>query len=119
MAKAERARAGSKEVTKEALHWPRGHRHRSVGLPWHRHLPRCTITLEDAPGGGTQFAVRLPAGAGQEALSAKGASPAESFAGGRILIVDDEPEVAQTLSDVLQPSGYKVELAEGGGGRSR
>jgi two-component system NtrC family sensor kinase len=74
-----------------------------------------TITIEDAPGGGAAFVVRLPTG--KEAVAA---APAEEKAraegkGARVLVVDDEPEVGETLAEILTGDGYRVERAESGG----
>jgi PAS domain S-box-containing protein len=72
-----------------------------------------TITVGDAPGGGTVFTLRLPLGTAQAAEPAKAAAPpAPATGGGQILVVDDEPEVGQSLADILASDGYRVDLAE-------
>jgi two-component system NtrC family sensor kinase len=73
-----------------------------------------TIQVADAPGPGAAFRIVLPVQApppsGLEAAPA-GAARRRSLA---ILVVDDEPEVAATLADVLAGAGHRVETAGDG-----
>ncbi len=75
------------------------------------------IKLEETPGGGATFNISLPASAGTEsastAVSALGTSsdPGKKL---RILLVDDEVELAQTLADLLEPLGHDIDLAANG-----
>jgi CheY-like chemotaxis protein len=73
-----------------------------------------TIELEDAPGGGTAFVIRLPLGGGAEAMAVPAQEQASPAGGARGLIVDDEPEVAQTLADILGNGQYRIDVAESG-----
>jgi CheY-like chemotaxis protein len=74
-----------------------------------------TISVEDAPGGGACFVVRLPVGQGAEASEAHAAvKPEPSPVNRRILIVDDEREVAEALSEILERSGYTIHIANSG-----
>lgn len=69
------------------------------------------ITVEDRPGGGARFRLRLPARGG-----ARTASPTKDVARanretarpGRILIVDDEPLLEQALAATLRGAGHHV-----------
>ncbi|MFO1058157.1 MAG: response regulator [Dongiaceae bacterium] len=71
-----------------------------------------TIAVEDAPGGGARFVVRLPATA---AAAAPEAEPVDAAPGVRhVLIVDDEPEVRDTLAEILARDGYRIDMADGG-----
>jgi PAS domain S-box-containing protein len=75
------------------------------------------LELETTPGGGATFRASLPI-----AESPKEAEPAAADAASdtgkagayRILIVDDEVELAQTLADLLEPEGHVIDLAANG-----
>jgi len=73
-----------------------------------------SITLDDAPGGGARFIVRLPFGepvAGEAAdEDAAVAPPARR----RMLVVDDEPDIAATLAEILEAQGHAVHTADNG-----
>lgn len=71
------------------------------------------VTFENRPGGGARFVVELPVVAVPanartplllEAAKRSGASPT-----GRILVVEDEPTVAQLVVDVLREEGHQAE----------
>jgi len=71
------------------------------------------VTFENLPGGGAKFTVELPvtsAAPGQQAPalpeSAHGAAKVPT---GRILVVEDEPSVAQLIVDVLREEGHQAE----------
>ena len=75
-----------------------------------------SIGVEETPGGGATFSVELP-------VRSSGPASADSRAPGqdrlamprrRILVVDDEPEIAATLAEMLQDAGHWVETAENG-----
>ncbi len=73
-----------------------------------------SIAVDSRPGEGAVFSIRLPcaeqAAAGQRD---KGGRPAEAAAI-RILVVDDEEEVGQVISEVLELDGHTVEVAASG-----
>jgi len=70
-----------------------------------------TIEVRDAIGGGAEFIVRLPVGAEeQRAATPRDDRPAPPR-GGRVLIIDDEPEVAEALADILAGEGYGIDVA--------
>ena len=76
-----------------------------------------SLTVEDNQGGGACFTLRLPlpeampdAAAGEEA-----AAIADTPAGLPVLVVDDDPEVAELLREILLQAGYRVDLARHGG----
>ncbi|MFO1061093.1 MAG: IclR family transcriptional regulator C-terminal domain-containing protein [Dongiaceae bacterium] len=73
-----------------------------------------TIAVDDAPGGGTAFTVRLPIGAAQEAEAPAPRAATPRRGDGQILIVDDEPEVAQALADILEGAGFRIDIVDGG-----
>lgn len=69
-----------------------------------------SIHAEAAPGGGALFRVRLPA----EAAPAAEAPVEEPAGGGRVLVVDDEPEIGEVIGDFLAGSGLAVETTASG-----
>lgn len=72
------------------------------------------IGVEDAPGGGARFVVTLPCAAPAAARETPRAREAVAARPGRILIIDDEPDIAATCSDILAIDGHHCELAENG-----
>ena len=71
-----------------------------------------TIMIEDASVG-TVFVVRLPV-KDAEATTALPEEDAAAHGGGRVLVVDDEEDVAETLADMLERIGMDVCVAIGG-----
>ena len=71
------------------------------------------IGLVSQPEGGACFVVRLPCSEGNRPPMTAGevAGPRRC---GRILVVDDEPDIAQLLADVLERDGHQVERALSG-----
>lgn len=71
------------------------------------------VTLESPPGGGAKFLVELPIVAipveEQRDNGARSDGRTVSTARGRILVVEDEPTVAQLIVDVLREEGHQVE----------
>jgi CheY-like chemotaxis protein len=70
-----------------------------------------TIAVSSEADSGTTFVISLPAGSAVEADADAALSPASPAPAARILIVDDDPDVASSLSDVLSAQGHKVEVA--------
>lgn len=68
------------------------------------------LTLESSPGKGTVVRLWLPA-AQPEKPAAQPAAPA---AGARLLVVDDEPTILESLATLLKGLGYQVIPAEAG-----
>ena len=71
------------------------------------------VRFENRPGAGARFIVELPLVAVQprdpEASRNLGAEREPNIARGRILVVEDEPTVAQLMVDVLREEGHQVE----------
>jgi signal transduction histidine kinase/CheY-like chemotaxis protein len=72
------------------------------------------ITVESAPGRGAAFTVELPmVEAAREAFSERAAAPLAPVAvverSRRILVVEDEPTVAQLIAEVLGGEGHRVD----------
>jgi len=73
------------------------------------------LRLEATPGGGATFVVELPAGAPAEAAEAQRADTAIVPEPGKaILVVDDEPFVADLLAEALMLDGHQVEAVNSG-----
>ena len=72
------------------------------------------ISIEDTPGGGATFVIELPAA--DESLAAREApvSQAAEAAPRQALIVDDEPEIADLLAEVLAQQGVASDIALNG-----
>jgi signal transduction histidine kinase len=67
------------------------------------------IAVGEAEGGGAVFNIRLPA-----SRHASASAPAATGGARRLLVIDDEAEVAGTLSDILSEAGYAVDVAHNG-----
>jgi CheY-like chemotaxis protein len=77
------------------------------------------ITAAQRPGGGARFTVELPisraAPAGPELAAPRPMLPAGAPAKrGRILLVDDEPDIRRSISKFLTRTGWEVDLADSG-----
>ena len=74
-----------------------------------------TIALDETPGGGATFAAELPvrAAASPPPAPERPETPARP-APLRLLIVDDDPEIALTLAEMLEPDGHAIDIAENG-----
>jgi len=73
-----------------------------------------TITVELPAAGGTVFEITLPLGAPGRDKEVEIIAAAGETAARRILVVDDVPEIAQMLADILDEEGYRIETAESG-----
>jgi PAS domain S-box-containing protein len=74
------------------------------------------IKLETTPGGGATFVVRLPVESGADAAAAEAAEAPAAAGRLAVLVVDDEPEVAELLYDILCRDGHHVDIANSGQG---
>ena len=79
------------------------------------------IRFEEVMPNGARFVVELPAFAGAP-TAARSAQEARSSGLRHALIIDDEPDVAASLSDILRTDGHQVAGGDGldlGGRRAR
>jgi PAS domain S-box-containing protein len=72
-----------------------------------------SIELETTPGAGAVFRVALPVAA-PRSTAAGGRAEAPPVPGKAVLVVDDEPEVAEVLADMLSEDGHRVDIAASG-----
>jgi len=87
-----------------------------IGLPVSRGLAQMQggqLALIDSPLGGAAFELTLPIARPVAAGTRSAAEPAATFepAARRALIVDDEPEIALVIAEVLRKAGYRCDLA--------
>lgn len=73
-----------------------------------------TLAYEETPGGGATFAVTLPSGDPARGVLPTSSKPEQPFWGGRVLLVDDEPEILAVLREIVSPLVDRVDVAENG-----
>ena len=71
-----------------------------------------TIAVAARPGGGTLFTVDLPASGPDRAPAPAALDPSQIR--GRILVVEDEAEIAQMMAEILRRDGHDILLASSG-----
>ena len=72
-----------------------------------------TIDVTNGPEG-TAFRLRLPVDTSPADEEAAADEPAGEAEARRILVVDDEPDVAELIAEILESVGHDVEIADGG-----
>ena len=73
-----------------------------------------TIRVTSRPGAGATFRIELPATTPAETTVTREDQPAPRVQGKKILVVDDETELASLLADLLSVDGHKVDTAGDG-----
>jgi CheY-like chemotaxis protein/two-component sensor histidine kinase len=73
------------------------------------------IAVTSAPGRGTTFTVALPSAEARESPSGPGNPGARIPAGLRVLVVEDEPDFAEILRELLAGAGCAVTVVHSGG----
>ena len=73
-----------------------------------------TLTLESEPAQGAHFRIVLPIGDSTPAADDEPSAAARPAQGIAILVVDDEPEVGETLRDLLTADGHSVDVVNSG-----
>jgi CheY-like chemotaxis protein len=71
------------------------------------------ILVESEPGEGSTFTVRLPCSRMERPEQAEAAAP-PARRQARILVVDDEPDIAHLLADILEGDGHEIASASSG-----
>jgi two-component system CheB/CheR fusion protein len=71
------------------------------------------VASSAGPGRGTELTVRLPTVAGPEPREATPSPPVPAV-GRRVLLIDDHPDILETMRDVLELIGYAVRTASTG-----
>jgi PAS domain S-box-containing protein len=72
------------------------------------------IEIESAPGSGTTMRLRFPVAHLSDAQTNPVAVAGGSVSSLRVLVIDDDPLVAEVLRDTLERDGHVVTVAEGG-----
>ncbi len=72
------------------------------------------LLLEDTPGGGATFIIQLSLMTEAQNQAPVGHDDTLSLPKMKILLVDDEVEIAQTLADLLEPEGHVIDIAING-----
>jgi PAS domain S-box-containing protein len=70
-----------------------------------------TIEVDSSVGGGTRFRMTFPAVVEIEVAGGDGAALPNLVRPGRILVIDDEPEIAELVKEALTAEGHTVETA--------
>jgi len=73
-----------------------------------------TIEVVSSVGGGTRFRMTFPAAEKVVVVGGDGAALPNLVRPGRILVIDDEPEIAELVKDALTAEGHTVETAQCG-----
>ena len=74
-----------------------------------------TITVESRLGQGTTFVIELPVSTRtSSAVEGDNGSRLTPVAAKRLLVVDDEPDIAGVLSEILRDAGHRVDVAADG-----
>ena len=69
-----------------------------------------SITVESKPDQGSQFTVKIP----RQPLAEGGPLPREALRGRKVLVVDDEPEIAELITVHLEPYEVETTVAHSG-----
>lgn len=72
------------------------------------------ISAHASAQGGALFLVQLPAGRHAQRVAASAESDASSVPSYRVLVVDDESEIASLLCEILELAGHEVDIAASG-----
>jgi two-component system NtrC family sensor kinase len=85
-----------------------GHRRRPRGEPRHRRSPRRDADRQLSAGGGAQFTINLPVGTVETSADDTRTLAKPSQSHRTILVVDDEPDIRDALSEILTSAEHRV-----------
>jgi CheY-like chemotaxis protein len=71
------------------------------------------ITVESRPGTGTCFTLRFPGVTAESRADERSAAPVDERPA-RILVIDDEDDIAELVTDILESNGHTVRSASSG-----
>jgi signal transduction histidine kinase len=74
----------------------------------------CTLEIDSTPGAGTTVRLLFPAGTSTSSSAAPTPAPGPAARNLRILVVDDDPVLNESLRNTLQADGHHVTTAGGG-----
>ncbi len=72
------------------------------------------LLIEDTAGGGATFIIQMPVAVATAVETSTTVDAIALPTNLRILLVDDEIELAQTLADLLEPEGHQIDIAING-----
>ncbi|MEO1599033.1 MAG: ATP-binding protein [Pseudomonadota bacterium] len=67
-----------------------------------------SLCVESVPGDGATFIVTLPVATTEDEAEVPESAPGLREGVGRVLVIDDEPDVAEMIADLLTEQGYEV-----------
>jgi two-component system NtrC family sensor kinase len=73
-----------------------------------------TIGVSDNPGGGAVFTIELPLEITGKSAALEPVRPHDAPQASHVLIIEDEPEIAEMLSEILRSRGHQTRLAADG-----
>jgi two-component system NtrC family sensor kinase len=73
-----------------------------------------SIDADETPGGGATFTIRLPVVAAEPPHPAARVAGLPEIARRRALVIDDEPDLAELIGEMLTREGFAVEVATSG-----
>ncbi len=73
-----------------------------------------SISVDEVSGGGASFRIRLPVSRPKDEAHSTQEAAASASGRYRVLVVDDESEVAELLCEILEIEGHEVDVAESG-----
>ena len=73
-----------------------------------------SLGVESEPGEGANFIISLPRSGAKAKPDKRRAARRRADGSARVLVIDDEPEVATVIAEILQVDGHQVDIAHSG-----